>query len=81
MKSCDPKGPLMLHIIKLYNSTDVESFGVFGRVLSGTITQGQQIRILGENYSPEDEEDMSLKTVQSISIYQSRYFVIYFLIF
>lgn len=80
MKSCDPKGPLMLHIVKLYNSTDVESFEAFGRILSGTISQGQQVRVLGEAYSPDDEEDMTIKTVQSVSIYQSRYFEIFYII-
>lgn len=73
MKACDSTAPLMIQIVKLYNSTDMGSFEAFGRVLSGTITLGQQVRVLGESYSPDDEEDMAVQTVESLSIYESRY--------
>jgi U5 small nuclear ribonucleoprotein component len=72
MRKCDPSGPLMVQVVKLYNSVDMESFEVFGRVMSGTITVGQKIRVLGEGYTPEDEEDMTLKYVEALSIYESR---------
>lgn len=72
MKSCDPDGPLMVHIVKLYNSDDMSAFSAFGRVMSGTISQGQIVRVLGEKYTPDDEEDMSIQNVNEISFFESR---------
>ncbi|KAJ3247118.1 hypothetical protein HDU78_005183 [Chytriomyces hyalinus] len=73
METCDPKGPLMIHVTKSYNSVDMSGFEVFGRVMSGTLKDGMTVRVLGERYSPEDEEDMVVKDVSGISVYQSRY--------
>ncbi|KAI8619018.1 P-loop containing nucleoside triphosphate hydrolase protein [Chytriomyces sp. MP71] len=73
MLKCDPEGPLMIHVTKCYNSTDMSGFEVFGRVLSGTVKDGMNVRVLGERYSPEDEEDMVVRDVTGLSIYQSRY--------
>ncbi|KAJ3063832.1 hypothetical protein HDU99_004684, partial [Rhizoclosmatium hyalinum] len=73
MHKCDPKGPLMIHVTKCYNSVDMSGFEVFGRVMSGTVKDGMSVRVLGERYSPEDEEDMVVKDVAGLSVYQSRY--------
>ncbi|KAJ1548054.1 U5 small nuclear ribonucleoprotein component, partial [Nowakowskiella sp. JEL0078] len=73
MKSCDPNGPLMIHVTKLYNSDDMTKFEAFGRIFSGTIKEGQMVRVLGEGYSPDDEEDMSIREVDGLSFFQSRY--------
>ncbi|KAJ3104601.1 hypothetical protein HDU96_008865 [Phlyctochytrium bullatum] len=73
MKKCDADGPLMIHITKQYNSEDMTGFEAFGRVMSGTIKVGQSVRVLGEGYSPDDEEDMVVKEVVGLSIFQSRY--------
>ncbi|KAI9324575.1 hypothetical protein BDR26DRAFT_844994 [Obelidium mucronatum] len=73
MRTCDPKGPLMIHVTKCYNSVDMSGFEVFGRVMSGTVKDGASVRVLGERYSPEDEEDMVVKDVAGLSVYQSRY--------
>ncbi|KAJ1548336.1 hypothetical protein HK405_003625, partial [Cladochytrium tenue] len=73
MRSCDPKGPLMIHVTKMYNSVDVSGFEAFGRVISGTVTVGMKVRVLGERYSPDDEEDMVVKDVEGLSVFQSRY--------
>lgn len=45
----------------------------FGRVLSGTARVGQTIRVLGESYSLDDEEDMAVRDILSLSIPQARY--------
>jgi U5 small nuclear ribonucleoprotein component len=73
MKACDPNGPLMIHITKLYNSADGEKFDAFGRVMSGTIRSGQKVRVLGEGFTVDDDEDMTIQTVDSVSIFESRY--------
>jgi U5 small nuclear ribonucleoprotein component len=49
---------MSFHITKLYHTADAQTFRAFGRVMSGTIRQGQLVKVLGEGYSPDDEEDM-----------------------
>eukprot|EP00823_Brevimastigomonas_motovehiculus_P003090 TRINITY_DN1841_c0_g5_i1.p1 TRINITY_DN1841_c0_g5~~TRINITY_DN1841_c0_g5_i1.p1 ORF type:complete len:1015 (+),score=199.04 TRINITY_DN1841_c0_g5_i1:69-3113(+) len=73
MLSCDPKGPCMMNITKLYPRPDASAFDAFGRVFSGTIKVGDKMRVLGEGYSLEDQEDMSIQQVSRIWIYQGRY--------
>ncbi|XP_021735556.1 110 kDa U5 small nuclear ribonucleoprotein component CLO-like [Chenopodium quinoa] len=73
MENCDPSGPLMVNITKLYPKPDCSVFDAFGRVYSGTIQTGQTVRVLGEGYSPEDEEDMTVKEVTKLWVYQARY--------
>jgi U5 small nuclear ribonucleoprotein component len=75
MKACDAEGPVMVQIGKLYHTTDAQSFRAFGRVLSGTLKKGMTIKVLGEGYSPEDEEDMMESIVEDIWISEARYFI------
>ncbi|OBZ78639.1 U5 small nuclear ribonucleoprotein component [Grifola frondosa] len=75
MQACDPGAPVMVQITKLYHTTDAQSFRAFGRVISGTIRKGMEVKVLGEGYSPEDEEDMVKATVEDIWISEARYFV------
>lgn len=72
MKACDPEGPVMINIAKLYHTADAQSFRAFGRVLSGTVKKGMEIKVFGEGYSPEDEEDMTTAIVDDIWICESR---------
>jgi 116 kDa U5 small nuclear ribonucleoprotein component len=72
MKACDPNGPVMVHIAKLYHTTDAQSFRAFGRVFSGTLKRGMEVKVLGEGYSPEDEEDMMFATVEDLWISEAR---------
>ncbi|GKV34942.1 hypothetical protein SLEP1_g43272 [Rubroshorea leprosula] len=73
MVDCDPSGPLMVNVTKLYPKSDCSVFDAFGRVYGGKIQTGQTVRVLGEGYSPEDEEDMTVKEVTKLWIYQARY--------
>ncbi|KAE8680515.1 SNRNP200 protein [Hibiscus syriacus] len=73
MVDCDPSGPLMVNVTKLYPKSDCSVFDAFGRVYSGRIQTGQTLRVLGEGYSPDDEEDMTVKEVTKLWIYQARY--------
>ena len=63
----------MLHVVKLYSAPDGESFQAFGRVYSGTVSAGQSVRVLGEAYTLEDEEDMAVREVTGLSVGQGRY--------
>jgi 116 kDa U5 small nuclear ribonucleoprotein component len=71
MKAGSADGPVMVHITKLYQTTDAQSFRAFGRVFSGTLKKGMQVKVLGEGYSPEDEEDMVKATVEDLWIDES----------
>lgn len=73
MTSCNPEGPLVIHVTKLFNSTDASRFHAFGRIMSGTARPGQQLRVLGEGYSPEDEEDMVTATISDTWIAETCY--------
>ncbi|PYH99551.1 U5 small nuclear ribonucleo protein component [Aspergillus ellipticus CBS 707.79] len=73
MATCDPNGPLIIHVTKLFNSADGSSFHSLGRVMSGTARPGQQVRVLGEGYTPEDEEDMVTATISDTWIAESCY--------
>ena len=63
----------MIHTTKLYPTEDATSFHVFGRVMSGTLQANQEVRILGENYSLQDEEDSRLGQVGRLWISEARY--------
>ena len=67
------QGPLMLHTTKLYPTEDAISFHVFGRIMSGTLYANQEVRILGENYSLQDEEDSRFGQVGRLWITEARY--------
>ncbi|CZR55234.1 probable ribosomal elongation factor EF-2 [Phialocephala subalpina] len=73
MKECDQDGPLVVQITKLFNTSDAKGFHSFGRVMSGTATPGSQVRVLGEGYSIDDEEDMSMATISDVWIAETRY--------
>ncbi|VEL29396.1 unnamed protein product [Protopolystoma xenopodis] len=72
MLKCDMQCRLMVHTTKLYPDKDAIAFHAFGRVLSGTLEAGQSIRVLGENYSLNDEEDSRLATVGRLWISVAR---------
>ncbi|KAF4124905.1 116 kDa U5 small nuclear ribonucleoprotein component [Geosmithia morbida] len=73
IRACDQDGPLVVHVTKLFNTTDAKSFYSLGRVLSGTARPGMQVRVLGENYSLDDDEDMAMATVGEVLIGETRY--------
>ncbi|KAF2467433.1 elongation factor 2 [Lindgomyces ingoldianus] len=73
MQKCDQDGPLVVHVAKLFNSTDAKSFHCLGRVMSGTARSPQSVRVLGEGYTLEDEEDMVVSTITDTWIAESRY--------
>ena len=73
IEKCDQDGPLVVQITKLFNTPNAMSFYSFGRVMSGTAKPGQQVRVLGEGYTIDDEEDMTISTIGDTWIAESRY--------
>ncbi|GAX78591.1 hypothetical protein CEUSTIGMA_g6030.t1 [Chlamydomonas eustigma] len=73
MLGCNPRGPLVVHITKLFPKQDCTRFDAYGRIMSGTIRPGDKVKVLGEGYTPEDEEDSSVAEVTAIHVYQARY--------
>jgi U5 small nuclear ribonucleoprotein component len=64
---------LIMHVTKLYSSSDGRSFDALARIYSGTCKPGQRVRVLGEGYVPnEDDEDTAMATIESISIPRGR---------
>ena len=73
ISECNQDGPLVIQVTKLFNTQDAKSFYSFGRVLSGTARPGQEVRVLGEGYTVDDEEDMAMATIGETWIAESRY--------
>ncbi|KAJ3343482.1 U5 small nuclear ribonucleoprotein component [Gonapodya sp. JEL0774] len=73
MADLDPNGPLMIHVVKLYSTEDGKRFDAMGRIMSGTVREGMQVKVLGEGYTPDDEEDMTVQTVESVTVGEARY--------
>lgn len=70
---CDQEGPLIIQITKLFNTADATTFHSFGRIMSGTARPNEQVRVLGEGYSLDDEEDMTAATINDTWLACSRY--------
>ncbi|KAK3945426.1 P-loop containing nucleoside triphosphate hydrolase protein [Diplogelasinospora grovesii] len=73
MKACDQNGPLVISVTKLFNTADAKSFYSFGRVMSGIARPGAEVRVLGEGYSIDDEEDMAMARISNVFIAETRY--------
>jgi U5 small nuclear ribonucleoprotein component len=73
MRACDPRGPLMINVVKLYSEPDGTAFTAFGRVLSGTVRPGTKVKVLGDAYTLEDDEDMMNQEVDTVSMSLGRY--------
>ena len=73
MTSSDTKR-VTLHLpFQLYPSSDASTFDAFGRILSGVARVGQKVKVLGEGYSPMDEEDLTEQVVSHLWIFEARY--------
>ncbi|SOV22763.1 U5 small nuclear ribonuclear protein, putative [Plasmodium sp. DRC-Itaito] len=64
---------LMIYIIKNYHRPECGMIDLFGRVMCGTIKKGQTVRILGEGYTLNDDEDMITRVITHLWIYEGRY--------
>ena len=68
MIECDPDGPVMMFVSKMIPTNDNERFYAFGRVFSGRVKSGKEVRILGPNYQQGKQADLSVKTIQRVVI-------------
>lgn len=57
---CDKKGPLCISILKHYYNEINGEFLSYARIISGTLKNGDQVRVLGEKFNPDEQEDMSV---------------------
>lgn len=73
MEACDQDGPLVIHVSKLFSTSDASKFNALGRIMSGTAQPGQQVRVLGEGYTIDDEEDMAQATINETWLACTRY--------
>lgn len=72
IRDCNSKGPLVMYVSKMVRVPDKDRFFAFGRVFSGTVTVGHQVRILGANYEFGKKEDLYIKNIQSVVISMGR---------
>ena len=63
----------MIHSTKMYPTEDCALFVVLGRVMSGTLTAGEKVRVLGEAYTRQDEEDSRILSVGRLWVSEARY--------
>ena len=73
IRNCDPDGPLMMYISKMVPTQEKGRFYAFGRVFSGTIATGQEVRIYGPDYTPGSKKDLFIKKVQRTVLMMGRY--------
>jgi U5 small nuclear ribonucleoprotein component len=73
MKACEPQGPLCMYVTKMFPKKDCSGFDAFARIVSGTVKVGDSVRVLGELYTPDDEEDSVVGKISGIWKYQARY--------
>jgi 116 kDa U5 small nuclear ribonucleoprotein component len=73
MMISDSKGPLFVYITKFFNKPDCSGFYAFGRVMSGVVKKFSKVKVLGENFTLKDEEDMTMQTISNVSLFQARY--------
>ena len=73
MLACDKDALLMVHVTKMYHKADCEAFDCFGRVHAGTLRVGDEVKVLGEAYSLDDQEDSSTRVVSRLWLHMGRY--------
>lgn len=76
MLTCAPNGPLIVNTVKSYpseNPDKSDAFYLLGRVLSGTLHEGETVKVLGESYTLEDDEDSKVCTIGRLWIWNARY--------
>lgn len=71
--TCNSHGPVVIYVAKLFPTPDCSSFDAFGRVFSGSVKAGDKVRVLGQSYTPDDEEDSAVAQVSKVWVFMGRY--------
>ncbi|KAF7359929.1 Elongation factor 2 [Mycena venus] len=68
IRDCDHTAPLVLNVTKMVPTSAKGRFYAFGRVFSGTVRCGEEVRIQGPKYEPGKKHDLFIKAIQSIGL-------------
>jgi len=63
---CDKSAPLSMYVSKMVPTSEKGRFIAFGRVFSGTIKAGNEVRILGPEYEHGKKKDLNVKKIQRV---------------
>merc|ERR1719492_429990 len=73
IRKCDKTADLSMYISKMVPTAEKGRFIAFGRVFSGTIKTGQQVRIYGPDYEFGKKRDLYVKKIQRTLLMMGRY--------
>jgi len=73
IRKCDKDAELSMYISKMVPTAEKGRFIAFGRVFSGTIATGQQVRIYGPDYEFGKKRDLYVKKIQRTLLMMGRY--------
>jgi 116 kDa U5 small nuclear ribonucleoprotein component len=75
MRKCSSSGPLMINIVKMISNAEGNKFSCLGRIFSGTISSNQRVKVLGEAFTEDDDEDMAVVEVGAIHVGVGRFVI------
>ncbi len=75
IKTCSSTTPFIGNVMKLYNTPDGNKFLALTRIYSGTVTVGQKIKVLGESYTEDDDEDIAITEITGVQVSVGRFSV------
>ncbi|KAG0687637.1 hypothetical protein C6P40_002081 [Pichia californica] len=70
---CDSEGPVVAYVSKLTDTRDSENFYALVRVLSGSIKEGEKVKLLGEDYSINNDQDSKIQKISKCYMWCGRY--------
>jgi len=75
VRECDqrPEAPTSMYVSKMMPTSEKGRFIAYGRVFSGVIKTGQEIRILGPEYKHGEKTDLVVKRIQRTLLMMGRY--------
>jgi elongation factor 2 len=73
ISKCEPDAGLVMYVSKMVPTAEKGRFYAFGRVFSGTIATGQEVRIQGPDYTVGSKKDLYCKKIQRTVLMMGRY--------
>jgi len=73
IQKCDPNGPLMMYISKMVPTSEKGRFYAFGRIFSGVVRTGEEVRIMGPDFKLGSKTDLYVKKIQRTVLMMGRY--------